>query len=334
MKCADPVLCYTDSKGNKKYRHFSLASHIHKLSHQQVFNCGKCLFCRKKKSYELASRCVLHASLYTDNCFLTLTYDEKQKGYHNVLDYTDIQKFKKRLRKHCYPKKIEIFNVHEYGKNGKKHWHLVVFNHDFKDKQLFTMSNSIPLFSSATLSRLWSDPISKIPIGYCTIGEVSTASAMYSAQYMEKDISHGTTNSWKKSKSNHSGIGKAYFIRNYRDILRNGYVPINGKKLPLPRYFQKLAHKHFCHFFERSAFFDTVNRKRLYTPFKQGQENKEIADLFIEFKKIKEEKILDMEIEWDAVISRHLTDKTKPDFIKSNENALYDLNKKTSAEKF
>lgn len=97
MKCADPVLCYTDSKGNKKYRHFSLASHIHKLSHQQVFNCGKCLFCRKKKSYELASRCVLHASLYTDNCFLTLTYDEKQKGYHNVLDYTDIQKFKKRL---------------------------------------------------------------------------------------------------------------------------------------------------------------------------------------------------------------------------------------------
>nr|QJB19276.1 MAG: replication initiator protein [Microvirus sp.] len=327
MKCADPVLCYTDSKGNKKYRHFSLSSHIHKLAHQLVFDCGKCLFCRKKKSYELASRCVLHASLYTDNCFLTLTYDEKKEGYHNVIDYTDIQKFKKRLRKKCHPKKIEIFNVHEYGKNGKKHWHLVVFNHDFSDKTVHTIRNGIALYTSKALEILW-------PFGFNTIGAVETASAMYAAQYMEKDIANRNCTNGKRAKSNHSGIGRSYFMSHYRQILMLGYVPINGRKLPLPRYFQKLAHKHYCHFYEKSAFFDTTDRKRLYTPFKIGQENKEIADLFIEYKNIKAEKILEMEKEWNAVISQHLTEKTKPDFIRSNENALYDLNKKTSLEKF
>lgn len=40
-------------------------------------------------------RCVLHASLYKENCFITLTYDESKDGYHNNKEYADIQKFKK-----------------------------------------------------------------------------------------------------------------------------------------------------------------------------------------------------------------------------------------------
>lgn len=100
MKCADPVLCFTGKSG-RIYRHFSLASPIIKTAHQQVFNCGKCIFCRKKKAQELAIRCVLHASLYDQNCFLTLTYNESNQGYHNRFNYSDIQKFKKKLRRHC-----------------------------------------------------------------------------------------------------------------------------------------------------------------------------------------------------------------------------------------
>lgn len=95
MKCIDPVLCYTSAKGLRAFRHFSLANPIFKRSHQQVFDCGKCIHCRKKRAIELASRCVLHSSLYPNNCFLTLTYDEKQKDYHNVFQYRDIQLFKK-----------------------------------------------------------------------------------------------------------------------------------------------------------------------------------------------------------------------------------------------
>lgn len=295
--------------------------------HQLVFNCGKCLYCRKKKAYEIASRCVLHSSLYKNNCFLTLTYDETKPTYHNNFDYTEIQKFKKRLRAHCKGKKIEIFNVHEYGKNGKKHWHLIVFNHDFGDKTLHKMSNGIPLYTSRSLEKLW-------PFGFNTIGDVSTASAMYQAQYCEKDLKNGNYTNNKKSHSKHSGIGRPYFLRHYEQILRLGYIPVNGFKLPLPRYFQRLAHKHYCHFHEQSAFRDLTDRKALYRPFKEGEANPRIAELYIEYKNLKQQYILDLEQQWNETISAHLTSKETPDFIKSNSNALYDLKNRNNIERF
>jgi len=332
MKCADPILCYTDSNGKRRFRHFTLANPDFKKFAQQVFSCGKCLFCRKKKSYELASRCVLHASLYDKNCFLTLTYDEKKQGYNNELRYSDIQKFKKRLRQECIRKenkKIEIFNVHEYGRNGKKHWHLIIFNHDFDDKIIFTRKNSIPLYTSKTLERLW-------PFGFNTIGDVTEASAMYQAQYMEKDIRLNYSFSKKKSKSNHSGIGRAYFQKHFRDILRLGYIPINGQKLPVPRYFQRLAHKHYCHFYDKGEFFDSpiTGRKRLYTPFKSGEASHDIANHYIIFKALKDEKIKELEAAWEDVILHHLTTNETPDFIKSHDNSVHDLRNKNTIEKF
>lgn len=328
MKCADPVLCYTDFKGKRIFRNFSLATKIFIAhQHQQVFNCGKCLFCRKKRAYELACRCVLHASLYPDNCFLTLTYDEKKSTYHNNFEYSDIQKFKKRLRRHCKGKKIEIFNVHEYGKAGKKHWHLIVFNHDFPDKRIHTKTNDIPLYTSETLERLW-------PFGFNTLGDVSAASAMYQAQYCEKDLKNGNAQNDKKSHSKHAGIGRPYFLKHYAQLLRLGFIPINGAKLPLPRYFQRLAHKNYCHYFDKSAFFDTKDRKALYRPFKREEPNFEIATLYAEFKEAKQQKILDLEKEWAEVIGQFLTTDRKPDFINANENALHDLKNKTNKEQF
>ena len=277
MKCSDPVLCYTDGK-TRKYRNWSLASEIIRRSHILVFDCGKCVFCRKNSARELAMRCVLHASCYEKNCFLTLTYDESLDGYHNEFNYSDVQKFKKRLRKKV-SHRIEIFNVHEYGKNGKKHWHLVVFGYDFDDKIVHTYKNSIPLYTSQELNKIW-------PYGFSSIGDVSEASAMYQAQYMEKDIINGNSNNKKKSHSKHSGIGKKFFLQNYKQILELGFIPFEGKKVPLPRYFEKLAHKHWAHFYDQSFFFDNDYRKKRYSPFKLGEQNKEIADLFISYEKV------------------------------------------------
>lgn len=347
MKCADPVLCYTKSSGKKIYRNFSFLKKntLYLQNAQQVFDCGKCLFCRKKKAYELALRCVLHSSLYQENCFLTLTYDEKRKGYHNDFAYEDIQKFKKKLRnlyrvfytdiaskkkKAYYLRKIKIFNVHEYGKNGKKHWHGVVFNHDFKDKRLHTMSNGIPLYKSDTLSNVWKR-------GFCTTGDVSEASAMYTAQYMEKDFKHRNEGTSKKSQSRHSGIGRPYFEKHYKQLLSLGYVPFGDEKIPLPRYFEKLALKHWCHFNQPSAFHATNLRGPLFRPFDWKGDNKpneEISRLFEQYKKAKQEKILDLEKQWNDVISLYLTTDEDPDFIKSATNALYDLRNKTKQERF
>lgn len=324
MKCADPVLCYTDTKGTRIFRNFRLSNDVFKQLPHVVFNCGKCISCRKKRAYELASRCVLHASLYKENCFLTLTYDEKKEGYHNRFEYKDIQDFKKRLRSHVTrknKKKIELFNVHEYGANGKKHWHLIAFNYSPEDKIFFTTSKGIPLYTSKELEKLW-------PYGFNTVGSVSEASAMYQAQYMEKDFEHRNVHTSRRSHSKHSGLGKPYFLNNYRQILELGFIPLNGAKLPIPRYFQKIAHKHFCHYYDQSAFVNTRERKALYRPFKKEKPIRLMADLYLTFKERKEEHTLDLIEEWETVISQYLTTKDKPDFIKSAENYLHDLRNK------
>lgn len=332
MKCADPILCYTNTHGKRIFRHFSRASYLYKSTlHQQVFNCGRCLPCRKAQAKQLATRCVLHASLYQFNCFLTLTYDEKKDGYTNKMDYSDIQRFKKRLRSYCrrtYGKRIEIFNVHEYGKNGKKHWHLIVFNHNFEDREFYTTSNSFPIYKSGTLGKLW-------PYGFHSIGDVSEGSALYQAQYMEKDARNGNSSSEsKRAKSNHSGLGRPFFLLHFRQILTLGFIPFSGRKIPLPRYFEKIADKHYSHFYDPTRFHDTPFRKAVHRPFKEGQANKEIADLYLDYKQRKQEKLKDLEENWRNLITDHLTDQSEPDFIKSAQNQLYDLKRKTHQEKF
>jgi len=327
MKCANPTLCYIDEKGKRNFRSWNLASDIIKQTDNIPFNCGKCLICRKRNSLELARKCVLHASLYETNCFLTLTYDGTSVG-ENKLNYSDIQKFKKRLRQHVSRhyngKKIEIFNVHEYGRGGRKHWHLVIFNHDFKDKTFFTSNKGNTIYTSQTLLELW-------PYGHNTIGNVTEASAMYQAQYTQKDIKNGNTNNEKKAKSNHSGIGRPFFMRMYRQILSLGYVPFGKQKMPIPRSFLKIAHKHFSHFYDQANFFDTSTRKALYRPFKQGEENKEIAQLYIKFKEQQKELIKELETEWWNTIEKEFDTKEKPDFVKSAENLLYDLKQKNDS---
>lgn len=343
MRCMDPQLAWFDAKGNKIFRNFSFVDPQFFPKRLNLLTCcRKCLHCRKKQSFELANRCVLHASLYKHNMFLTLTYDESKSDYHNKLQYEDIQKFKKKLRnearasysqiegrklKYYYFKKIEVFNVHEYGKNGKKHWHLIVFNHQFEDLKLFTTRNNIPVFKSERLSKLWGKGITEV-------GSVTEASAMYQAQYMEKDFKHNYAASNKKSHSKHSGLGRPYFLKHFNQLLLLGYIPINGSRMPIPRYFERIAERHYSHFYEPSNFIKGSNKEAKFRPFKKEQPNKQIADLWPGYRKQRDEKIKDLEKEWDDVISRYISTSESPDFVKAGENALYDLKRKSQKEAF
>jgi hypothetical protein len=294
-------------------------------------------------------RCVLHASTVDRSSFLTLTYDESRDGYCNKLCYADIQKFKKRLRRFCdyhLGTKLQIFNVHEYGKNGKKHWHLICFGEDFNrplkllgggiaHREIYTYKNGIPLYTHKRLEQLWLH-------GFVTIGDVSEASALYQAQYTQKDFKNGNTQNEKKSKSNHSGIGKNYFEKNYGQILRLGYIPFGGKKNSVPRYFERIAHKHWCHFNDPSAFFDiagcapgSVERRRLYTPFKNGEENSEIAQLFVSYIQNKKSQIVEREEGWKKnIVDPYFKTGEDPEFMQSLKNAYYDLKNKNYQERF
>ena len=330
MQCGNPTLILVQN-GKRIFRSWDLATPIFKFMAQTVVNCGKCLHCRKARSYELAMRCVLHASMHTNNMFLTLTYDETREGYDNKLRYTDIQKFKKKLRSHVHRKtgqKIQIFNVHEYGKNGKKHWHALVFNYNFSDRKIHTKKNGIPLYTSKILQSLWGH-------GFVTIGDVEEASALYQAQYMEKDYKNGNQTNERKSKSNHQGLGKPYFMKHYKQVLELGYVPFNGHKRPIPRYFEKLAHKHWAWHNDRSYFVDCIGRKKIYTPFHTDTDSsEEIANLFEIYIKKKGERIEEKEKEWQNLVEKTVLLGETPEFEKALKNNSYNLKNKQYKERF
>lgn len=353
MKCFNPVLCYRMDK-RTCYRHWEFVKNEPWLlcyKPTYVFDCLKCGYCCHKKSLELAARCVLHASLYKQNMFLTLTHDEKREDYHNEFEYPEIQKFKKDLRQfvntseYChirtgkikrrrYPKwlykKIEVFNVHEYGANGKKHWHLVVFGYQFQDRLFHKMSSDgvSRLYRSDQLALLWGK-------GFSTIGSVDEASAMYQAQYMDKDFKNGhSITSKKRAHSKHSGLGGPYFKRHFSQILSLGYVPFGPRKLPVPRYFQKLAQKHWCHFNEPSAFHDTPDRKRKFRPFKLGEANEVISQLYEQYRNMKEERIMDLELQFEETILSYMGSKLVPEFEQSGANFIHDQKRKIIQERF
>ena len=121
--------------------------------------------------------------MYEQNCFLTLTYSEENLPEGGNLEKEELQKFIKRLRKKIEPIKIRYFGAGEYGDQKKRpHYHLCIFNYDFPDKEVYSLSGKnreFPVYISPTLQELW-------PFGYHTIGEVSMASAGYIARYVVK----------------------------------------------------------------------------------------------------------------------------------------------------
>jgi hypothetical protein len=148
--------------------------------------CGQCIGCREDRSRDWALRCVHEASMYQDNCFITLTYDPVNQPKYGNLDYTEFQRFMKRLRK--LKKNIRFYMCGEYGENleyskngkfGHPHYHACIFNYDFKDKYLYSRRNGIDYYRSDTLERLW-------PLGFSTIGDVTLESAAYCARYIMK----------------------------------------------------------------------------------------------------------------------------------------------------
>lgn len=234
-------------------------------------SCGQCIGCRIDRSRQWAIRCIHEASLYDKNCFITLTFnDEALKVRDNpyTVDVRDFQLFMKRLRKRFPDQKIRFFHCGEYGeKYGRPHYHACLFNFDFEDKELFRVANGNRLYVSETLQELW-------PYGFNIIGDVTLESAAYVARYIMKKItgdraeSHymlvdGDTGEYLGHKkpeyitmSRRPGIAHDWYMK-YQDDTMKDFLTINGKKMKIPKYYDKLLEK------TRPYEFDLMKEKRV-----------------------------------------------------------------------
>lgn len=178
--------------------------------------CGRCIGCRLAKAREWSVRCMHEASLYWENCWLTLTMNDDYL-YSRENPYSlergnnsEITRFLKRLRKK-YGSGIRYFYCAEYGETcffcnksetdchskgcgeyhawrGRPHYHVCIFNHDFNDKTLYKMINGKPHYNSEELDSLWTDPKTGVNMGYATISELNEDTAGYTARYSLKKI--------------------------------------------------------------------------------------------------------------------------------------------------
>lgn len=226
--------------------------------------CGGCLGCRDTAAKHWAARIVHEASLYKYNCFLTLTYRDKDtctpkqlaKQQHlpddGSLVKSHFQKFMKRLRHHLRGRRVRYYQCGEYGdENERPHYHACLFNLRFDDEQLYRHNHGNPLFTSQTLEDLWG-------YGFATIGQLTYESAAYTARYVFKKVTGLRADDhylrydqngnayWLlpeyTTMSRKPGIGYDWYQRYKDDIFPSDDLPIPGRGTMkgAPRYYHTI----------------------------------------------------------------------------------------------
>lgn len=156
-----------------------------------IVPCGSCIGCRLDKAKEWSDRLVMESSCWSENWFVTLTFDEEhileQCGIHRSLDVKHLQNFMKRLRQEVKPVKIRFFACGEYGdekKTARPHYHLILFNLHLPVEGLHWLKQTKQgndLYSSDLIAKCW-------PYGFNTCGSVTFESCGYVSRYTMKKV--------------------------------------------------------------------------------------------------------------------------------------------------
>lgn len=231
--------------------------------HAFIVPCGQCIGCRLERSRQWAIRISQEASLYEQNCFITLTYMDKCCPSSLVL--RDFQLFMKRLRKK-YGNGIRFFHCGEYGDlNGRPHYHAALLNFDFPDKKLYFSSNGFNYYLSESLSNLW-------PFGIHLISDLTYDSAGYIARYVLKKITGDAAHDSYKDKvppyvtmSRRPGIGTPWIEKYLDNVYNHDRVVVKGHECLPPRFYDQVLKANYPEWFafikeQRAArFSDDLN---------------------------------------------------------------------------
>lgn len=206
--------------------------------------CGQCVGCRLRRAREWTVRCVHEASLWEDNCFVTLTYEEENLPPENSLDHRDFQLFMKRMRRGSSGP-IRFFMCGEYGPlNLRPHYHALLFNRNFYDRKAGGKSGSGSVFyNSDELSEYWK-------LGMATVQDLNPQTVAYCTRYVvDKVTGPGADEHYQGRKPEYCacslkpGIGAAWYAKYGLQVSTQDFVVLDGKQMRPPKYYDKLARK-------------------------------------------------------------------------------------------
>ncbi len=247
MPCFHPNHAGKDSRGKITFNDRLIVGFSFDLP------CGQCRGCRLERSRQWALRCVHEASLFEENCFVTLTYSDKWLPSDGSLNKKHFQDFMKRLRSRFVGRRIRYFHAGEYGsKNRRPHYHACLFNLDFEDKKLFTRDNGVSLYTSRILHDAWGR-------GYCSVGSLTFESAAYCARYiMKKRLGDSVANDMHylgcdvvtgdlvelepeyATMSRRPGLAADWFDKFPGDVFPGDDVVLRGRRMRPPRFYDCL----------------------------------------------------------------------------------------------
>ena len=239
----------------------------------QKIPCGKCTECRLEYSKQWAQRLVCESSLYCENWFITLTYDEDHlldcidytvSPWTHSLDYVaslrkdHFVKWKKDfleyMRYYYNVIGIRFYMCGEYGsKNHRPHFHAILFNCPIPDLKLVKSVNlggyNYCYYSSEILKNTWKR-------GFVMLGNVSWNSCAYVARYVMKKMQgpdhklyyelcdlegYEPIQSEYVNMSRRPGIAREYFENTFRDVYMVDKVILpDGKSCKPCKYFDRL----------------------------------------------------------------------------------------------
>lgn len=231
--------------------------------------CGQCIGCRLDKSRQWAVRCVHEASLYEDNSFITLTYNNENLPSSKSVNKKVLQDFFKRYRKeidkHDPGRKIRFMACGEYGDlRNRPHYHAIIFNWRDPYERLWSKSKTGELlFRSPTLESAWK-------YGHSIVGSVTFESAAYVARYVTKKITGKRQESEYRifdketgeineiepefalmslgrrseiEELDQGGIGYKWFKKYYETDCQKDFITVNRTKIAIPDYYYRLLEK-------------------------------------------------------------------------------------------
>ena len=237
------LICLGSAEQNRK-----LYDEVRHLDHYYIVPCGQCIGCRLERSRQWAIRISQEASLYENNCFITLTYMDK--CCPSTLVLRDFQLFMKRLRKK-YGNGIRFFHCGEYGDlNGRPHYHAALLNFDFPDKKLYYTSSGFNYYLSESLSNLW-------PFGIHLISDLTYDSAGYIARYVLKKITGDAAVDAYRDKSapyvtmsRRPGIGTPWIEKYLENVYNHDRVVVKGHECLPPRFYDEVLKANYPEWFD------------------------------------------------------------------------------------
>ncbi len=254
--------CFTPLKGYRKVGGGLTFTIRDSIGTHLTVPCGQCKGCRKEYARQWAMRILHEQSLWANNIFITLTYDDEHLPEHKTLVKRDFQLFMKRLRrpnkelKWIPPNPIRYYHCGEYGdKYERPHYHAILFNCNFSDRE--QINGHKGLTTSKTLKGLWEN-------GHVSIGNVTFDSASYVAGYVQKKITGKmkdyidpsthlryyerltpdgeivTLQQEYSTMSRRPGIAGLWFAKHKTDCYPSDNIHINGREMRPPKYYDKL----------------------------------------------------------------------------------------------